>query len=239
MCVAEPLVSVVAPAHNEEGYLEDAVRRTVEGLRRRGSPFEVIVCENGSGDRTWALAEALDSRYQEVRALRLPHPDYGAALRTGFVAATGTFVVNFDVDLVDLDFLDQALALALSDPRVDVVVGTKRGAGAEDRRPLVRRWVTAAFALVMRFGFGLRASDTHGLKLLRRRELAGVVERCSASSDIFDTELVLRAERAGRRVAEVPVRVVEQRPARSSIAVRIPRTLLGLARLRLTLWQHG
>jgi hypothetical protein len=58
---------------------------------------------------------------------------------------------------------------------------------------------------------------------------------CRAGPDLFDTELVIRAERAGLRVEEIPVTVVERRPSRTSILGRVPRTLVGLARLRVAL----
>jgi hypothetical protein len=230
-------LSVVAPAHNEEMYLEAAVSRIVDGLHAREWPFEVLICENGSTDRTREIAAALARTLPEVRALQLPAANYGLALKAGFEAARGDVVVNFDVDLVDLGFLDRAMELMTEEDDIGIVVGTKRGAGAEDERAIGRRLVTGGFSMVLRYGFGLHATDTHGLKALRRAPVAPLVSVCSSGSDIFDTELVLRAERAGLRVAEIPVRVVEERPARTPIGSRIPRTLAGLGLLRLSLWR--
>lgn len=232
-----PLVSVVVPAHNEEAYLEEALTAIVEGMRVRHLAGEVVVVENGSTDRTVGVARRAAAGRPEIRVLQLRRPDYGAALRAGFRAARGELVANFDVDLVDLAFLDRALDRLGADPSLDVVIGTKRGAGADDRRTAGRRLVTGAFSLVMRYGFGLRVSDTHGLKLLRADPLRPLVDRVRSSRDLFDTELVLRAERAGLRLAEIPVTVEEQRPPRTPIVRRVPRTLAGLAGLRLRLWQ--
>ena len=234
-----PTISAVMPAHNEEAYLRASVGRVIAGLGERGEPFEVVICENGSTDATAAVGAALAEEHPEVRLLHLPTADYGLALRTGLLAATGELVVNFDVDLVDFGFLDAALALAEKEPEVTIVVGTKRGPGAEDQRGIGRRTVTAVFSLVLRRGFGLRVSDTHGLKLLRRAPLVELAEKCRFGAEIFDTELILRAERAQLEVVEIPVRVADQRPPRTSIARRIPRTLLGLTRLRVVLWQEG
>ena len=162
-----------------------------------------------------------------------PTPDYGRALRRGLLSARGEVVVNFDVDYYDLEFLDRAVALVHDG--AGIVVGTKRGVGAQDDRPLPRRVVTWTFATLLRLLFGLRASDTHGMKALDRALVVPLAERCQLGTDLFDTELVLRAERAGIVVAEVPVRVEERRPARSPIARRILRTLVGLRQLRLAL----
>ena len=231
-------LSVVMPAHNEEDLLDKAVHTVVDGLRDRGRTFEVIVVENGSRDRTASVAVALAEEVPEVRALSSPEPDYGRALRTGFLAARGEVVVNFDVDYVDLDFLDAAVAEVSAEGGPVVVVGSKRIAGARDERVPLRRLVTAVFSMVLRYGFGLRVSDTHGMKALRRTPLLPVVEACRFGTDLFDTELVLRAERSGLRAVEIGVAVEERRPSRSSILRRIPRTLSGLIRLRVALWRE-
>jgi glycosyltransferase involved in cell wall biosynthesis len=229
--------SVVLPAHNEEAILAITVTEVTDGLRARGLDFEVLVVENGSTDRTASLADELAASHPEVRSLQHPVPDYGLALRRGLLEAQGDIVVNFDVDYYDLDFFDRAVAL-IRDAGAAIVVGTKRGEGAEDTRTLPRRLVTAGFTLVLRRGFGLRVSDTHGMKALDRASVAPIAARCQLGTDLFDTELVLRAERAGLVVAELPVRVEERRPARSPIARRILRTIVGLRRLRLSLRQE-
>jgi glycosyltransferase involved in cell wall biosynthesis len=226
------------PAHDEEAFLGPTVREVTAGLRGRGRDFEVLVVENGSRDGTAALARDLAGEFPELRILSSPQADYGAALRQGLLTAEGEFVVIFDVDYFDLGFLDRALARMGESDQPAIVVGSKRAPGANDIRPWPRRLVTSGFSMVLRYGFGLRVSDTHGMKLLRRRVVTELAESCRFRTDLFDTELVLRTERAGLRAVEIPVDVEERRPSRSSIASRIPRTLTGLARLRLALWRE-
>lgn len=232
------MISIVMPAHNEESYLEPAVKTVVDGMRQRGHQFEVIIAENGSTDRTGPALSALTGSIKEVVALRLPVADYGAALRAGFVASSGEVVINFDVDFVDLAFLDKALVL-LQDPHVAVVVGSKRAPGALDGRGVGRRLITDVFSLILRKGFRLGVSDTHGIKAMRRAAVEPLVALCQFGQDVFDTELILRSERAGLVVVETPVAVEEIRPARTPIWTRIPRSLVRLAQLRIRLWKEG
>jgi glycosyltransferase involved in cell wall biosynthesis len=228
-------LSVVMPAHNEEELLGSSVTEVTAGLQGRGLSFEVIVVENGSHDDTRAIAEGLAAASPEVRLSTLPRADYGRALRTGLVAATGDVVVNFDVDYTDLGFLDAALTrFAEPDPPA-IVVGSKRAPDAHDERSWPRRFVTFGFAAVLRIGFGLRVSDTHGMKALDRERILALAEACRSDGELFDTELILRAERAGLGVEELPVTVSERRPSRTSITRRAVRTLAGLARLRIAL----
>ena len=225
------------PAHDEEAFLAAAVREVVEGMRSRGE-FEVLVVENGSTDATADVGKALMEDIPEVRVLSLGAADYGKALRMGFLAARGEVTAFFDVDYYDLGFLDRAVAVMEGPGGPAVVVGSKRGEGALDTRPWPRRMVTLVFSSVLRYGFGLGVSDTHGMKVLRREPLVPLAEACKFGTDLFDTELILRAERAGLRSGEVPVVVEETRPSRSSIAKRIPRTMANLVRLRVALWQE-
>lgn len=232
------VLSIVMPAFNEVDFLRAAVGEVVAGLRSRGHHVEVILVENGSTDGTAALARELETELEEVRSLSLPAADYGAALRAGLIAAKGDIVVNFDVDYFDLDFLDAAVSRLQSGDGPVIVVASKRGAGAADQRAVGRRLVTSVFGAVLRHGFGLKVSDTHGMKAMRRSPLLGVVDECRLGTDLFDTELLLRAERAGLGVGEVPIVVRESRPSRTSIVGRALRTIGGLLRLRVALWRE-
>jgi glycosyltransferase involved in cell wall biosynthesis len=232
------MLSVVMPAHNEEAFLRPAVRDVVDAVRTRGWDFEVVVVENGSTDETLAIARSLSHELPEVHALSLPEADYGGALKTGFLEATGDLVAIFDVDYYDFAFLDGAVAAIEARDGPDIVVGSKRGAGAVDARAWPRRTITTIFSVILRYGFGLKVADTHGIKVVRRAPLKDLAAACRYGTDLFDTELILRAERAGLEVSAIPVTVEEHRPSRSSILWRIPRTVLGLARLRLALWRE-
>jgi len=232
------MLSVVMPAFNESALLQTSVRDVVEGIRGWGVDFEVIVVENGSTDETASIADGLERALVEVRAQHLPEANYGNALRSGLLLASGDVVVTFDVDYYDLHFLKQALGLmdtSSHDDPVAIVVASKRAVGARDERAPLRRLATAVFDAILRLTFRIRTSDTHGMKVLRRAPLLSFASMCRAGPDLFDTELVIRAERAGMRVEEIPVTVIERRPSRTPILLRVPRTLVGLVRLRLAL----
>jgi glycosyltransferase involved in cell wall biosynthesis len=234
-----PRVSIVMPAFNEAEILAMSVKTVVEGMRTRGECFELLIVENGSTDQTYSIAQQLESEMPEVRIEHRDEADYGRALRSGLLDCTGEAVVNFDTDYFDLDFLDAAVAQVLAPNGPAIVVGSKRGEGASDNRDPLRKFATRVFGTILRIVFGLRVSDTHGIKALRRAAVEPYARICTFGQDLFDTELILRVERAGLRTAEIPVEVRELRPARSSFLSRIPRTLRGLCKLRWTLWKES
>jgi glycosyltransferase involved in cell wall biosynthesis len=234
------VLTVVMPAHNEAAYLEAAVHEVDDGMRARGHDIEILVVENGSTDDTLAIARRLEETVPGVRVSSRAVADYGAALREGMLAARGELVITFDVDYYDLAFADDALRLLTgAAPAPAVVVGSKRAPGARDERPWPRRLVTTVFSWLLRAAFSLAVSDTHGMKAMRRAAVAPIVERCRFRTDLFDTELVIRSERAGLLVTELPVTAQESRPSRTPIWRRVPRTIVGMVVLRAALWREG
>jgi glycosyltransferase involved in cell wall biosynthesis len=234
-----PRVSVVMPAFNEAEILAMSVKTVVHGMRDRAEDFELIIVENGSTDGTFAIAQQLELEMPEVRIEHLDDADYGRALRSGLLDAAGEAVVNFDTDYFDLDFLDAAVEQVLAPNGPAIVVGSKRGEGATDTRDPLRILATRVFSTILRVVFGLRVSDTHGIKAMRRAAVEPYARVCKFGQDLFDTELILRVERAGLRTSEIPVEVRELRPARSSFLSRVPRTLRGLCKLRWALWKQS
>ena len=222
-----PSLSVVLPAHNEVGLLGATVTTLLAGLDDRGLDYELVVVENGSSDGTLRLARVLAAQLARVRVLSMPVGDYGAALAAGFAAARGAIVASFDVDYYDLSFLDAALRVVEAD-EADLVLASKRAPGADDRRPVVRRLLTAGFTGILRLGLGLEASDAHGMKVLSAEALKPVLERCVMQGSLFDVEMVLRASRAGLRIVEIPAVVVERRPPRRPVAARAVEAAAGV-----------
>ncbi len=236
------MLSIILPAFNEAGYLTTAVEHFIEELRATDNqePFEIIVAENGSTDGTRAEADSLAAGHPEVHVVSIPQANYGLALRAGFLASQGDVVTNFDVDFYDLQFMFRAIERIRSgaaDAPV-IVVASKRGDDSNDTRPLARRLVTGVFSTILRLGFGLKVSDTHGMKSMLRAPLVPYAAACKFGTDLFDTELILRAERAGLHTGEIGVTVVETRPSRTPIWKRVPRSLKGLAKLRIALWRE-
>lgn len=226
------------PAFNESGMLVATVTAIHEGFTARAITFEIQIVENGSTDTTLQIAEQIASTLSGVSVQSLGYPNYGEALREGLKNSAGDVAVIFDVDYYDLDFADaalKALDAGLEPTGPVVVVGSKRAPGSSDNRSGLRRLATAIFSGILRRQFGLSLSDTHGMKVLNLVALRGVIDECRCGADLFDTEIIIRAERAGMKVAEVPVIVTELRPSRTSIIKRVPRTLGGLVRLRLVL----
>jgi hypothetical protein len=210
MADATPLVTIVIPVYNEEAILQSAIVDLIDRLRDVPWTYEIVIAENGSRDATVEIAEKLAARFPQVRTFSFGEPNYGGALKRGILEATGTYVICDEIDLV---------------------VGSKAMKGASDERPLTRRVATRVLNGMLRLSLGFTGTDTHGLKAFKRAAVQPVAGRCVVDKDIFASELVIRAEREGVRIREIPVRVLEKRVPSIHLFRRVPNVLRNIGRL--------
>lgn len=223
-------LSVVIPVYNEADIITESLEDLCRRLDAAGLRFEIIVAENGSRDETVARAEAVGQRWPQVTVFSYPEPNYGGALREGIYRARGRYVVCEEIDLCDVDFQLRALE-QLRSGSADMVIGSKAMRGARDTRPMGRRVATRVYNAVLRVTLGFRGTDTHGLKAFRRDAVVPVAATCVVEHDVFASELVIRAQRSGVGVVEIPVEVREKRAPSVHLIRRVPRVLKNLARL--------
>lgn len=237
--MAEPRLSIVIPIYNEEGILHASVVDLIERLTRHPlGEYEILLAENGSSDNTVAVAQGLAAEYPQVQVHSLGRPNYGAALKAGLLRARGTFVICDEIDLCDVDFYQRALVL-LDSGAAELVVGSKAMAGSHDRRPLLRRVATRTINGMLRVLVGFTGTDTHGLKAFRREALLDTVRHCQVDRDLFASEFVIRAEREGKRVTEIPVHIAEKRPPSINLFKRVPNVLKNIVKLTYAIRVQG
>ena len=238
-----PRISIVIPIYNEEAILHAAVVDLRERLKPLGWSYEIILAENGSKDRTVEIGEELAARYAgddggQVRIFSMGEPNYGKALKQGILLSRGELVICDEIDLCDADFHKRAVAL-LESGEADLVIGSKLAQGSADDRPMFRHLASIAYSGILRVTLGFRGTDTHGLKAFRRSALLDVVRACLVDKDVFASEFVIRADRGGIRITEIPVRVVEKRPPSINLFKRVPSVLKNVGKLAYAIRIRG
>ena len=228
-----PHVSIVIPVYNEEGILRGSVLELEEKLRRFGWSYELLLCENGSRDRTIEIGRELAVEHPQVRMLSVGQPNYGLAMKQGILEARGTYVISDEIDLLDTEFYARAMAL-LERSDTDLVVGSKAMVGSNDQRPLFRRTATRVYNGMLRVVCRFPGTDTHGLKAFRREALLETARRCVLDRDVFASEFVIRAHREGKKVIEIPFAVREKRPPSINLTKRVPHVIKSVARLAIS-----
>lgn len=231
-----PRLSYFFPAHNEEANLEGLVEEALAVLPTLAETFEIIAVDDGSRDRTAAIADELAARHPGlVRAVHHPtNLGYGAALRSGFAAASHDLVAFTDGDrqfhVADIGRLTARLS---ESDAPDVVVGYR----IKRADPLIRTLYARAYRLANRIFFGLRVTDVDcACKLVRREALEGL--RVESGGAFFSAEVLIKLRAAGRNVVEVGVPHYA-RTAGSPTGAK-PQVILRAVRdfwwLRLSMW---
>ena len=223
-------LSLVLPAHNEEANLGPVVAQALAILPDFADRFEIIVVDDGSHDATGAIADALALTDHRVRAIHhRRNRGYGAALRTGFAATTGGFVMFMDSDR-QFDLADLALLSPLAS-RFDIVAGFRM----ERNDPLHRRIFAEIFNVTVRLLFGVHLRDIDcAFKLFRGDLLRGL--DLAAPGALINTEIQAKARRQGASVAQVGVHHYPR--LAGSPTGGSPRVILRAMRETLVLWQR-
>ena len=228
--------SIVIPIYNEEEILEESTNAIFSICKRMGIDFEIIFSENGSTDNTKKIASELTAKYSEIKIVSNPEPNYGNALKAGFELAKNDLVISFDIDYYSESFLHEALIL---DKKYSAITASKRLQSSEDGRRFVRRLATNFFVILLKTLFGTKLSDTHGMKAVKKEAIKQFVPQVVSTQDIFDTELLIRIEKNGGKIKEIPAKVNEIRPSVSLIYKRIPRTIKSLVKLKIIFYKES
>jgi len=222
--------SVVIPVYNEEALLETAITDLVAHLEEIPLVWEVIIAENGSTDRTPEIARQLVKKFRNVRYLHVDEPNYGKALKQGILEARGIYVICDEIDIIDVDFYKESLKLLMEEDW-DMIIGSKLVGGAQDKRPWIRHLATRVINFLLKILLGFKGSDTHGLKAFKKSALIDIVNACVVDKDLFASEMVIRAERAGLKIKEIPVTIIEKRKPQIHLFKRVPNVLKNLWKL--------
>jgi glycosyltransferase involved in cell wall biosynthesis len=230
-------LSFFFPALNEEDNVAPIVEEALAVLPRFADDIEITVVDDGSADRTGAIADGLAMKDPRVRVIHHgTRRGYGGAVRSGLVAATKPWIFFTDGDR-QFALEDLRRLVEVSDG-ADAVVGY-RIKRADPARRLFVAWVYNRLIRLL-FGGGWRDVDC-AFKLFRRDVFARVpLDRVRSNGAFFSPELLITLRRAGVRVRQVGVRHFPRtahEPKGASPRV-ILRAIRDLVRLRARLWLH-
>jgi glycosyltransferase involved in cell wall biosynthesis len=207
-------LNVTIPVLNEEVLLSDTVRAVHARLLTDfpGGDWVIVIADNASTDATPRLAQALANEFPEVKNLRLEKRGKGLGVRSGWQAYPAEINVFMDADLAT-DLEAMAPLVAAVERFGGIAFGSRYHPASEVRRSPFRLLVSHGYRLVFRLVLGLQARDAAcGFKAVSAEVLAKVVPQVRDNRWFFDTELLTRAQRAGFRLTEVPVRWREEAP---------------------------
>jgi dolichyl-phosphate beta-glucosyltransferase len=241
---SRPYLSVVIPAYNEEERLKRYVPGIIGFLQSKGRPFEIIVVNDGSRDRTAQVARELARAYPMLRLIDLnPNRGKGAAVRAGMLDARGEYVLFTDADQsTPISEVDKLLVKMEADG-YDMAIGSRSMPGARVEQP--QAWHRALAGKL--FGLGTRLLCIHGIhdtqcgfKAMKHDVAQKVFPKVTSDTAVFDIEMLVVATREEYRIAEVAVKWAHDPDTRIPYnlrrAVKIWIELLRINRAQKVVW---
>lgn len=216
MMQARPKLSVVIPAYNEERRIAASLERLIDYLATYDGGAEILVVDDGSGDRTGAIVEELaasrrtaggsDSTIRLLRNGR--NRGKGYSLKHGVLSATGEFLLLSDADFSTPIEELPALLNPVQSGTCGIAIGSRglETSKVEKHQPAWREEMGKVFNRLVRALTGLPYRDTQcGFKVMRREDVLPLFRAARIERFAYDVEILYLARKAGIRVAEIPV----------------------------------
>ncbi len=200
-------LSFIILAFNEEEFIEDTLETIDNIVMRKNLPYEIVVVDDGSADKTLAKAKRYAGKNGHVKVISYSkNVGKGHAVKLGFVKATGKIVFFTDSDMeIDLEKISEYIdALRYA----DIVIASKKHEASRVSAPLSRRILSECFNGLVRVLTGVPLKDTQsGLKAMRKSAFVDIFPRLAVKRYAFDVELLAVANLYNLKIVEMPVNI--------------------------------
>jgi len=227
-------ISVIMPAYNEEKHIEACFNKVTETLREYGQPFEIILEEDGSTDKTPEIMDKLAGKHPYVKTLHFPkRMGKGFGIRRCFEAAQGKYLVLIDSDLEYppekiRDFLDKMNGH-------DIVVGHRRIWKNQKKGNVkaVRAYLSRIHRMLVKKLFGINLQDYQsGLKVFKRKVIEAIQPLTSNGFEI-DSEILIKAQRRDFKIGFIPITYTYKGNSKVNVLSDPPKMFLSMLRWKV------
>lgn len=233
-------LSIIIPAHNEEGRLPVAFEKIHEFLKKQDFTYEVMVVENGSLDKTSEITKKFAKKYKYIKLMEVKTRGKGLAVKQGMLAAKGDFRFICDADL-SMPIEEITKFLPPKTKGVDVIIGTREGKGARRiGEPWKRHFMGRAFNLIIKLTAVGGFEDTQcGFKMFTAEAATKLFSAQKLNGIGFDVELIFLAKKIGYKIKEVPITWYFDSDSRMRLVQDSMKALLEIWEMQRTWWSGG
>ena len=232
--IENPLVEVVMPVLNEEKTLKANIEKLHDFLQKQdGLHFRITIADNGSTDKTQAIANELSENYAAIRVVRLTEKGRGRALKQVWTESDADILSYMDVDLSTSleDFMP--MIRPLINGEAGVAIGSRLSKNSRTTRGFKRDFISKSYNKIIKTYMGTKFSDAQcGFKAIRKDVSENLLPKVTDTQWFFDTELLIKTEKSGIKIHEQPVTWVEDTDSRVKIMKTVTEDLQGLMRVK-------
>ena len=230
-------INLLFPVLNEKLRLEGGINRTIAYLRKHVTiPCQLTILDNGSEDETPEIGKALAQKYPEVTYVRLGEKGVGVAFRNGIALNQCALVGYMDIDLsTDIRYLGRIIKLFQKHPELEYVNGSRFSRKSVTKgRKWYRKITSMGLVFLLKVFFHMKATDAVcGFTFLRKETAERLAAACSNDNGWFYTiEFLLRAERMGVVVYDMPVKWQEDYNTTVKVWKTIKNYMVQMGRLK-------
>ena len=202
----QPYLSIIIPAHNEENRLPKTLEQVFDFLEKQTYTSEVLVVENGSSDRTLAVAQACSEQHAQCIAIQESGRGKGLAVRRGMLEATGEYRFMCDADLsMPISEVNRFIPPVQTNPEIVIASREVRGSIRYDE-PGYRHWGGRVVNLFIRLLALPGIMDTQcGFKCFRADVAEDIFRYQTLDGIAFDPEVLYIARLRGFSIVELPI----------------------------------
>lgn len=233
-------INLLFPVLNERLRLQKGIETTIAYVREQVTiPCKLTILDNGSEDETPEIGKKLEEAYPEVTYVRVGERGVGVAFRKGIELNDCDIVGYMDIDLsTDLKYLGKTIEMFQQDPELQYVNGTRFSKESDTKgRKWYRKITSMGLVFLLKTIFHMKATDALcGFTFLRREEAEQLVAESSQDNGWFYTvEFLLRAERDGMKIYDMPVEWQEDYNTTVKVFKTIKNYIIQIHRLRKAL----
>ncbi len=205
------LTSIVIPAFNERQRLPPFLSDLIREINKLNLETEIIIVDDGSAPEDYLVYQdaARKINRPSITVLRNEkNSGKGAAIRTGFQAARGSWVGFVDADgSISSREVVRIITMALSSSGLDGLLGSRvKMLGYTIERRLLRHICGRLFTTLAYFLLGIPVYDSQcGCKFFRRERIMPLLSSCRENGYLFDLELIAAGYLNGLNLREVPI----------------------------------
>jgi glycosyltransferase involved in cell wall biosynthesis len=223
---------VVIPVYNEERDLEWSVENVLKVCKKNYKNFEILIADNASTDQTPEIAKKLSKKYKPVKYIHLDKKGRGRALKKAWSTTDSEIMCYMDVDLsTNLKFL-KPLTDAIEEG-YDISFGSRHKKGSEVDRSVKREILSRGYNLILKLILKVQFNDAQcGFKAINRKVLKEIISTIDNNEWFLDTELLVKGERWGYKLKEIPVKWVEDKGSTVNVKRTVESYLRNIFRLK-------
>jgi glycosyltransferase involved in cell wall biosynthesis len=206
------LLSIIIPVFNEELTVGNVIDRTKASLQQIGLPYEIIVIDDHSHDRSRQVVREHDSKLYTFKK----HMGKGYGLRAGFAKAKGDIIVTIDSDGSHRpEELARVINPVLKD-RADLVIGSRYLNQKDVAARKLNAFGVKIFNSLIQLLTGTAITDSQsGYRAMKREVLAN--QKLKSGGYEIESEMLVKTAKDGFKVAEVPISFEQRTYGRSGV----------------------